>query len=59
MHVDYICISPIQCLLAQDAVLHLFFKPSCSQSLRVAHDVGNGAGVFILMRFFENPVLLF
>lgn len=43
----------------QETVLYLFLKPNCSQPLQVAHDVGIGTSVFILMRYFENPVLLF
>lgn len=62
MHVNYIYISLkvfVGAQTVQEAVLHLFLKPDCSQSLRVAYNVETGTGIFILRRHFENPVLLF
>lgn len=61
VHGDPIYISPESACwdLKQEAVLHLSFKPNCPQPLRGAHDVGTGTAVFVLMRYFENPVLLF
>ena len=43
MHIDSTT-QVLKCFLGthlkQEALLHLSFKPICSQSLRVAHDIG-------------------